>query len=79
MSAYTNKMLREVNWKSGDTATLHGRSRSVATDYALSEEERRAFVHNDIGALYRLGVHGLILRPFTLLRQMPEPDAWLLY
>ena len=39
----------------------------------LTEEERAAFVSRDVGRLYKLGVHGLILRPFTLLHKMPEP------
>ncbi|WP_409187916.1 hypothetical protein [Bradyrhizobium sp. RDM4] len=75
MTAYTlNKMLREVNRNPGTRQRYMADAESVAADYELSEEERQAFVHNDVGALYRLGAHGLILRPFTLLRQMPEPE-----
>ena len=47
---------------------------SLAEDNELSDEERRAVLDRDVTALYRLGVHGLILRPFTILHQMPEPD-----
>jgi hypothetical protein len=37
-------------------------------------QPRDAFVRHDVGKLYRLGVHGLLLRPFTLLHKMTEPD-----
>jgi hypothetical protein len=42
--------------------------------YALAEPERDALVKRDVRTLYAMGVHGLLLRPFTLLHQMPEPD-----
>jgi hypothetical protein len=28
----------------------------------------------DVGALYAMGVHGLLLRPFTILHKVAEPD-----
>jgi hypothetical protein len=28
----------------------------------------------NVRQLYAMGVHGLLLRPFTLLHNMPEPD-----
>ena len=49
-------------------------AKSAQKMQGLSDDERRAFLARDIGALYRLGAHGLILRPFTLLQQMPEPE-----
>jgi len=27
-----------------------------------------------VGALYGMGVHGLLLRPFTILHKVAEPD-----
>jgi hypothetical protein len=75
MSAYTlNKMLREVNRNPQVRERFFKDAQSVVTEYELSEDERQAVLDRDIGALYRLGVHGLILRPFTLLQGMPEPD-----
>lgn len=75
MSAYAlNKLLREVNRNPATRERFFTDRATVAAEFDLTEEEREALVHQDIGKLYKLGVHGLILRPFTLLQQMPEPD-----
>ena len=75
MSAYTlNKMLREINRDPVARKRYFDDAQAFAADFELTEEERRAFLAHDIGALYRFGAHGLILRPFTLLQQMPEPE-----
>ncbi len=74
MSTYTlNKMIRDVNRDPVRREAFFKDAAAFADGYQLEPEERRAFVARDIGALYRLGVHGLILRPFTLLHKMPEP------
>ncbi len=75
MTTYAlNKLLREINRNPQTRQRYMENAESVLDGYNLSPEERRAFLQSDIGALYRLGVHGLILRPFTLLKQMSEPD-----
>jgi hypothetical protein len=75
MSSYTlNKMLREVNRNSHIREQFFKSPDAVAAEFELTEEERDAFLRKDVGALYRLGAHGLILRPFTLLQGMPEPE-----
>ena len=75
MSAYAlNKLLRQVNQNPAIRERFFADRAAVAADFDLTEAEREALLSQDIGALYKLGVHGLILRPFTLLQQMPEPD-----
>jgi hypothetical protein len=75
MSAYAlNKLLREVNRNPATRERFFADRAAVAAQFDLSEEERAAVIHQDIGKLYKLGAHGLILRPFTILQQMPEPD-----
>jgi hypothetical protein len=75
MSSYAlNKLLRDVNRDPGIRERFFKDAAAVAAGYDLSDEERRAVLARDVTALYRLGVHGLILRPFTILHQMPEPD-----
>jgi hypothetical protein len=37
--------------------------------YELTEEESRAALNVDLRALYSMGVHSLLLRPFSLLQQ----------
>jgi hypothetical protein len=75
MSTYAlNKLLRDVNLDPGARERFFKDAAAVAAGYDLTDEERRAVLARDITTLYRLGVHGLILRPFTILHQMPEPE-----
>jgi hypothetical protein len=75
MSAYAlNKVLREVNRNPQVRERFMQDASAVVADYDLTEEERAAIVSRDVGKLYKLGAHGLILRPFTLIHQMSEPD-----
>jgi len=76
MSIYTlNKMIRDVNRDPARRESYFTDPAAFAARYVpLSEAERRAFLDRDAGTLYKLGVHGLILRPFTLLHKMPEAE-----
>ena len=75
MSGYTlNKLLRDVNRDPATRTRFMSEKTAVVDSYRLSPEERDAVLRNDIGALYRLGAHGLILRPFTIIQQMSEAD-----
>ena len=40
----------------------------------LTDEERDALVARDYRALYNLGVHGLILRPFSIINGTSEQE-----
>ena len=75
MSLYTlQKLIRDINRKPDCRAAYFASPQAFAAAYELSDAEREAFVGLDVGRLYALGVHGLLLRPFTLLHKMPEPD-----
>lgn len=75
VSAYTlNKLLRDVNRDATVRERFMAGRAAVVAQYDLTPEERDAVLRNDITALYKLGVHGLILRPFTLIQKMSEPD-----
>ena len=75
MSTYTlNKMIREINRIPARREQYFRSASEFASGFDLSEGERAAFVAKDVRALYKYGVHGLILRPFTLLHKMPEQD-----
>jgi hypothetical protein len=75
MSIYVlQKMIRDVNRVPARREAYFASKETFADGYDLSAEERAAFVTFDITKLYGLGVHGLLLRPFTLLHKMPEPD-----
>ena len=75
MSAYTlQKAIRNINRRPEARAEFESEPESFASRYDLSGEEKTALLARDYGALYRLGVHGLLLRPFSLLRAVPEAD-----
>ncbi len=73
MSAYTlQKLIRAINSDPAVRARFVEAPEALVGEWALSEEERTALVSRDYGALYRLGVHGLLLRPFSILHDLPE-------
>lgn len=75
MSTYTlNKMIREINRVPARRELYFKGAEAFAAGFDLTDAERAAFLAKDVGALYKLGVHGLILRPFTLLHKIPELD-----
>jgi hypothetical protein len=75
MSAYTlQKLIRDVNRKPACREAYFKSPQTFAESYSLAAPERDALLKLDVGALYAMGVHALLLRPFTILHQMPEPD-----
>lgn len=75
MSTYAlNKLLREVNRNPQTREKFFADRAGVASGFELTGPEREAVIANDVASLYKLGAHGLILRPFTLLQKMPEAD-----
>jgi hypothetical protein len=75
MSLYAlQKLIRDVNRKPACRDAYFQSAETFAASYDLAPDERAALVGMDIRRLYAMGVHGLLLRPFTLLRQMPEGD-----
>lgn len=75
MSLYTlQKLIRDVNLKPHTRARFFSEPQELAAAYDLSDEERRALLNRDYGALYHLGVHGLLLRPFSILSGVAEMD-----
>lgn len=45
----------------------------VHASYALTEHESVALKTGDLPALYRMGVHPLLLAPFSRMAQIPRP------
>jgi hypothetical protein len=75
MSIYVlQKMIRDVNRVPARREAYFASREDFARGYDISDDERDAFVRFDVSKLYGLGVHGLLLRPFTLLHKMPEPE-----
>ncbi len=75
MSLYAlQKLIRDVNRRPPCRDAFFQSAEKFAEGYELTDAEREALIKRDIGKLYAMGVHGLLLRPFTLLHKMPEPD-----
>lgn len=75
MSRYAlQKAIREINRDTKTREAFFAAPEDTLERWPLNDEERRALVARDYGALYRLGVHGLLLRPFSLLHAVPEPE-----
>ena len=74
MSLYqVQKLLRDVNRDIPNRERYMQDPKSFADAYDLSAEEKAVILGLDYGALYAMGVHGLILRPFSLFHKEPEP------
>ncbi len=74
MSLYAlQKLIREVNRDPKMRDRFFKSAGEVALEHDLSAAEREALVKRDYGALYRFGVHGLLLRPFSILHGVSEP------
>jgi hypothetical protein len=75
LSAYTlQKLIRDINRREDLRAAWLADRGKVAAQYELSDAEARALLALDVGALYRIGVHALLLRPFTIIHGISEPD-----
>ena len=75
MSVYTlQKLLRDVNRIPERREAYFVSPAKFAEGYDLTERERAALIDFDIRALYDMGVHGLILRPFTILHKVSDPE-----
>ena len=75
MSLYgLQKLIRDVNRVPAVRDSYFAGAPELFTRYDLTQPEMTALRSKDWGALYRMGVHGLLLRPFTILHQLPEPD-----
>ena len=75
MSLYAlQKLIRDVNRNPQRREAYFGSPGSFADGYDLTQRERDALLSLDMGALYGMGVHGLLLRPFTILHKVAEPD-----
>jgi hypothetical protein len=71
MSLYQlQKLMYEVNRNPERREEYRKDKASFAARYDLTDEEKDAVTQLDIRRLYQLGVHPLLLRPFSLLHQV---------
>jgi hypothetical protein len=75
MSAYAlQKLIRDVNRDPATRESFFKDPGQIIAMYDLTEAEKDALVRRDYRALYALGVHGLLLRPFSILHSVSEKD-----
>ncbi|MGB7949378.1 MAG: aromatic ring-opening dioxygenase subunit LigA [Candidatus Binatia bacterium] len=75
MSLYQlQKLLYHVNRDETQRQRYRQDPAAFIKSYDLTEEEADATLKTDIRKLYTLGVHSLLLRPFTLLHRVSNEE-----
>lgn len=75
MSLYQlQKLIYHVNRDSAQRERYRQDASAFVKNYELSEAEAKAVIDVDVRALYSLGVHSLLLRPFTLMHKVSNED-----
>ena len=75
MSLYQlQKLIYHVNRDAAQRERYHQDRAAFVKDYELSEEESSAVLNVDVRSLYTMGVHSLLLRPFTLINKVSNED-----
>jgi hypothetical protein len=75
MSLYSlQKLIRQVISDDAFRDAYLSSAAAAAAPFDLTEAEREALLRCDYGALYRSGVHGLLLRPFSIIHGVSEQD-----
>ena len=75
MSLYQlQKLIYQVNRDAAQRERYRQDRIAFINNYELSAEEAEAALNVDVRKLYQLGVHSLLLRPFTLLHKVSNED-----
>jgi hypothetical protein len=68
------KLIYHVNRDSAQRERYRQDPPAFVGNYELTEAEAKAALTVDVRALYSMGVHSLLLRPFTLLHKISNED-----
>jgi hypothetical protein len=75
MSLYQlQKLIFHVNRDAAQRQRYRQDPATFVNGYELSEEESAAILNVDVRSLYTMGVHSLLLRPFTLINKVSNED-----
>ncbi len=75
MSLYQlQKLIYHINRDEAQRERYRQNPAEFIKGYDLTEQEAAAALNVDVRALYTLGVHSLLLRPFTLLHKVSNED-----
>jgi hypothetical protein len=68
------KLMYHVNRDSAQRERYSLDPAAFVKNYELTDTEAKAALTVDVRALYSMGVHSLLLRPFTLLHKVSNED-----
>jgi hypothetical protein len=75
MSLYQlQKLIYHVNRDPSHRERFRQDPAEFVKGFELTDEEKGAVLNVDVRELYTLGVHSLLLRPFTLLHKVSNED-----
>ena len=75
MSLYQlQKLIYHVNRDEAQRERYRQNPAEFIKGYDLTEQEAAAALNVDVRTLYTLGVHSLLLRPFTLIHKVSNED-----
>jgi len=75
MSLYQlQKLIYHVNRDAAQRERYRQDPAAFVKGYELSKAESAALLNVDVRMLYTMGVHSLLLRPFTLLNKISNED-----
>ena len=75
MSIYqVQKLVQAVNRDPGARERFFESRAPLLDEFELEGAEHSALMDLDIFSLYEMGVHPLLLRPFTIINGVSEPD-----
>ncbi|MDG2316676.1 MAG: hypothetical protein P8M36_07145 [Gammaproteobacteria bacterium] len=75
MSLYqVQKLIQKVNRDEKSRANFLASNKNFIGQFELTLKEKEALIKLEIQVLYKMGVHPLLLRPFTIIHGISEPD-----
>ncbi len=75
MSLYQlQKLIYHINRDEAQRERYRQNPAEFIKGYDLTEQEAAAALNVDVRTLYTLGVHSLLLRPFTLIHKVSNED-----
>jgi Aromatic-ring-opening dioxygenase LigAB, LigA subunit len=75
MSLYQlQKMIYHVNRDAAQRERYRQDAAGFVKGFELSDSETAAILNLDVRALYTMGVHSLLLKPFTLINKVSNED-----
>ena len=77
MSLYEmQRLIHALNVNPAQTERFRAEPAAVLAEYQLDEAELTALADGDAAALWRMGVHPLLMLHYCRARQIPPPDMY---